>query len=238
MNILNRLLRTNTLYYPGCLTKFALPEIQKNYEVILRNLGINFIKLNDMETCCGSPVLNSGYPKDFEKSAKDTYDLFVKHGVKKIITNCPACYHIFRYEYPKTVKNWDIEVEHITQTINKNIQKIKSGEFEDITYHDPCHLARKSGVYEEPRRILKRCGKKIVEMKLNKVDSFCCGGGGGIKSNFNKLSNSIAKERIKQAEETCVNTIVTTCPMCYLNLKENSGKMKVKEFSEVVKDRT
>lgn len=238
MSIINKLLRTNTLYYPGCLTKFALPEIQKNYEMILNSLGINFIKLRDIETCCGSPVLNSGYSKEFEKNANDTYNLFVKHGVKKIITNCPACYHIFKTEYPKIVKNWDIEVEHITQTIDKNISKIKSGEFEDITYHDPCHLGRKSKIYEEPRRILKRSGKKIVEMKLNKKDSFCCGGGGSIKSNFNKLSNSIAKERITQAEETGVNTIVTSCPMCYLNLKENSRKMKVKEFSEVVKHGT
>lgn len=236
MKIISKLLRTNVLYYPGCLTKFVLPDIQKKYEKILSNINISFIKLKDVEACCGSPVLNSGYFKDFEKIANENYNTFVRHGIKKIITNCPACFHIFKNEYPETVKNWDIKVEHITQTINKNISKIKPGKPEYVTYHDPCHLGRKSKVYNEPRGIIKKSGKKIIEMKLNKGNSFCCGGGGGVKSNFNELSNSIAKERIKQAEEKEVNTIITSCPMCYLNLKENSNKIKVKEMSEVIKD--
>ena len=57
----------NILYFPGCLTKTVLPDIQKNYEKILNDLGIDFIMLKDEEYCCGSPVLRAGLKKDFEE---------------------------------------------------------------------------------------------------------------------------------------------------------------------------
>jgi hypothetical protein len=37
-SFLDKILGSNTLYYPGCLTKALLPEIQKNYEDILHQL--------------------------------------------------------------------------------------------------------------------------------------------------------------------------------------------------------
>jgi hypothetical protein len=37
-SFLDKILGSNTLYYPGCLTKALLPEIQKNYEDILNEL--------------------------------------------------------------------------------------------------------------------------------------------------------------------------------------------------------
>jgi Fe-S oxidoreductase len=71
-------------------------------------------------------------------------------------------------------------------------------------------------------------------MKLSKKSSFCCGGGSGVKSNYPELSNAIAKERIGMAKETGAECLVTTCPLCFMHLKENSGDMKVKELSEVL----
>ena len=69
---------SNTLYYPGCLTKFALPEIYENYKKILNSLNIDFITLNDEELCCGSPVLNAGYKDDFYELKEKNYAFFKK----------------------------------------------------------------------------------------------------------------------------------------------------------------
>jgi hypothetical protein len=45
-----------------------------------------------------------------------------------------------------------------------------------VTYHDPCHLRRKLGIFKEPRDLLKSTpGLEYVEMKdANR----CCGQGG------------------------------------------------------------
>ncbi|HID25899.1 MAG TPA: (Fe-S)-binding protein [Thermoplasmata archaeon] len=240
MGILERILGGNVLYYPGCMTKFLLKDVEKNYERILRSCGIDFIKLKDLEVCCGSPVKNAGYVKVFGRLVRKNFQVFKEHSVKKIITNCPACFHVISQEYPKFVKGWDIEVEHATVTIWKAMDegklKFKKSRKIRVTYHDPCHLGRYSGIYDEPRNILKALGYEIVEMEFSHENSFCCGGGGGVRANYPELSKSISLERIRQAKKTGVKVLVTACPLCYACLKDVSrGKVKVLEISELLK---
>ncbi|MGC9048608.1 MAG: (Fe-S)-binding protein [Patescibacteria group bacterium] len=234
-----KLFRGNILYYPGCLTKFVVKDLLDNYRQILRQLKIDFIELAGIEACCGSPALKAGYFDDFQKLAEKNLKIFKEHSVSKIITNCPACFMIFSKEYPKILgEKWDIQIEHITQTIAKKNEswklKIENSDRQAVSYHDPCHLGRQMGVYDEPREIIRLLGYEIKEMKLNRIDSFCCGGGGGVKSNEPELANQIAQDRLKQAEQTGVKILVTTCPLCYLHLKENTKDIEIKELSQLL----
>lgn len=235
MALFKKLFAGNVLFYPGCLTKFVGKDIEKNYKKILSKIGVDFITLRDLEVCCGSPILNAGYNEEAKKLAKKNLQVFKDHSVQKIVTACPACFRMFSKEYPKMVEAWDIEVEHITQTISKAISsgKYKPRKNEStVTYHDPCHLGRHSGIYDEPRQILKATGANLKEMRLSKEYAFCCGAGSGVKSNFPELANASSKERVQMAKETKAKCLVTTCPMCYYNLKENSDDLDVKELSQ------
>jgi len=238
MKILDKILGGNILYYPGCLTKFVGKDLKENYEKILRTIGIDFIELKEKEVCCGSPALNAGYKKTAEDLARKNYHVFKEHRVTKIISNCPACFKTFSQDYPLLLKEWDIKVEHASQTIYKSIQegrlKLKKKIEKIVTFHDPCYLGRYMSIYEEPRKILEFLGCKIVEMKFNRKNSFCCGGGGGVQSNYSELANSIAKERIQQALETKAEILVTTCPLCYYHLKRNSEEIQVFELSQLL----
>jgi len=240
MKIFEKILGGNTLYYPGCLTKFVAKEFKEKYEKILRKIGIDFIELSELEKCCGSPALKAGYLEDFKKLAEENLKIFKDHSVKKIITNCPACAMTFKIEYSKALgKEWNIEVLHISQVLEKAIKegKIKKKEIkEKITFHDPCHLGRGMGIFEEPREIIKSQGYEISEMELSRNESFCCGGGGGVKSNEPELANKIAKDRIEQAKKTGAKILCTNCPLCYLHLKENAKEIEVKELIELFED--
>lgn len=221
--ILEKLRFGNTLYYPGCLTHFVLPKIESNYKKILKELRIDFIFLPEFN-CCGSPVKHAGYKKDFEQLKERNLLFFKKYGVTKIITNCPACYRV--------LSDYGLNAEHITQTVWKNIKKIKTKHKGRITYHDPCHLGRHSNVYEEPRDILKHLGFTVVELPSCKERSFCCGGGAGLKSNYPAMSNDIAKRILSQVS---TKKLITPCPLCYKHFKENAPKdLEVLEFSEVL----
>jgi len=224
--IKNILLGKNTLYYPGCLTKFTLPQISKNYQTILTNLGIEFITLKDDEFCCGSPVLNAGYPEDFQNLRLKNNETFKKYNIGRIITNCPSCYYMFKKYYP------NLEVIHMIEIVHSKIKKL-SQKFDNdtITYHDPCHLGRKSGLYEEPREILEKLGFDIIEFNETKDSSLCCGGGAGLVNNFSEISNKIARLRLSQCK---AKKLITPCPMCYRHLKNNSSDIEILEFSEVL----
>jgi len=240
MGLLDKFMGGNVLYYPGCLTKFVLKDFQRNYENILKYCGIDFIRLKDIEVCCGSPVLNAGYENDFKTLARKNLDIFKKHGIKKIITGCPACYKTFHKDYKHALgAEWDIEAEHITQTIAKAIKfgKLKfKQQKKKITYHDPCNLGRHSGIYDEPRQILEAMGYEIVEIKFNRENAMCCGGGGGVRSNHPELTNAINKDVLEEAKKTKTDTIATACPMCdacFVQSSKDSGII-IKELSELI----
>jgi heterodisulfide reductase subunit D len=242
MALFKKIFKGNTLYYPGCLSKFVAKELTENYRRILREAGIDFIELADLEFCCGSPALKAGYSDDFKKLAEKNLQIFKDHSVGKIITHCPACFMIFKKEYPKVLgEKWNIEVLHVTEVLARSkrinekkseIRNLKS----EITYHDPCHLGRQMGVYDEPREIIKSLGYEIKEMDLNKNQNFCCGGGGGVQSNETDLANKIAKDRIAMAKKTGAKILVTPCPLCYLHLKKNAEgeDIEVKELSHLM----
>lgn len=216
----------NTLFYPGCMTKYVLKDLEKNYMELLRRLGIDFIMLKDLEFCCGSPVLNAGFPEDFNNLIDKNLESFKRHGVSRIITNCPGCYNILS-------KHYNLKVEHISQTIWKNIEKLKLQSFnEKITYHDPCHLGRHSNIYDEPRYILRALDFEIVESKRTRENTLCCGAGGGLRNNAPKMASKIAKLRFKDVP---ARKLITCCPMCYYHLKENApDNIEVLELSQVL----
>ena len=235
MKFIKKIFQSNTLYYPGCLTKFALPEILDGYKEILDQEGIDFITLSDKELCCGSPVKNAGAEKEFEKLAQKNLEVFKQHSIGKIITNCPACAVVFKKDYQKILGNkWEIEVSHISEIIEKSLPKIKKMKGK-CTYHDSCHLGRELKIYDQPRRIIEKCGWQIVEPILTRENSFCCGGGGGVNSNYQDLSEKIAQDRIDILRNTEVEMAITACPMCYLNLRNNANeKIEIKELSQII----
>lgn len=236
MSIFKKIFKGNTLYYPGCLSKFVAKELVENYRRILREAGIDFIELADTEVCCGSPALKAGYNDDFRKLAEKNLQIFKDHSVGRIITHCPTCSLIFKKHYPEVlVEKWNIEVLHTTEALAEKAKKAESKKGV-VTYHDPCHLGRQMGVYEAPRKVIKSLGYEIKEMELCREQSFCCGGGGGVHANEFELAGKIAKDRIAMAKKTGAKILVTPCPLCYLNLKNNSKDedIEVKELSELI----
>ena len=234
VNIFNKIIDYfgNLCYYPGCLTRATLPEIEKNYIEILKELNTDFITLPKEFICCGAPVLNAGYVDEFIGHKNVLVDHLKKYGVSKIITSCPTCYHMLK-------KKYGYNVIHFTQFLASKISKLNRitplGEPEKITYHDPCHLGRYENVYDEPRKIIQTMGFEVLEMRDNKEKSLCCGAGAGLRNIKPKMSSEIAKIRNKQALDLDTKKLVTCCPMCYTHLKENAPKgLEVYELSEFV----
>ncbi len=210
------------LFYAGCTDSLFYPERLADVVKILKKLGIEMNYLGSDEPCCGELMHTTGHWVKFRTQIEKTEKIFRETGVKTIVTHCPGCLRTFRDKYSKFYEKFDFEVLHVIQIIAK---KIENGEIQfkkpvnmKITYHDPCHLGRLAGIIEEPRIILNAIpGIELVEMNHIGYQSHCCGAGGGLMAVDYELVGNISDSRLKEAEATGAEYLVTICPSCEFN---------------------
>jgi len=226
--------KAETLYFVGCTSAFdsTLWRVAQNTAKILLHAGVDLGMLGKKEICCGSPVARIGDRETFITLARRNIELLNETGVKEIVTFCPGCYRALKHDYKEVpeVPELNASVFHTAEYIDRLIQegKIKiPGELKmSVTWHDPCHLGRHCGIYEEPRRILKAIpGVELVEMERIKDQSWCCGGGGGVRTAFIDFAQKTATKRIEEAKKTGAQAIVTECPFCEQNIGDALSKM-------------
>ena len=220
------------LYFKGCTAREKLNSISKATERILKAANVKYETLDD-EKCCGSVLLRTGFLDDaIEQMNGNLKDL---EG-RTILTSCAGCYKTLKEDYKKYL-GVELKVIHISQLLEQLIKEnkisLKGKDNLNVTYHDSCHLGRHAGEYEAPRNVINSISK-LVEMENIKEKSRCCGSGGGVKSAYGDLSDSIANLRIKEAEETGADLLVSACPFCKLNLSQNSDDLEVLDLSEFV----
>ncbi len=199
------------------MIRYAYKELAENWLAIFRKLKINVIIIPE-ERCCGSPLKNAGAKGEFEENAEKLSKILEKYHVGEIIAACPACAY--------TLSSYlDVPVKHTTQVILEKIEKVKLKPLNmKVCYHDPCHLARYLEIFNEPREILAKCSCKVVDIEFSKKMTYCCGGGGGLPANHPEVAEIIVKNRIEQLQSREVDGIVTSCPMCYHQLRKYASK--------------
>lgn len=219
-------------FFVGCSTSYKLPEIAESVVRILENVGVGLTLLDD-EWCCGSPLLRIGQTELAKNCALHNVSNIEQMGIKTLVTACPGCNKAFREDYKgKLHLSLPFSVQHLTEflsgefkrgklTVNKGVVK----EFQKVTYHDPCHAGRHMGIYEQPRQILANIpGIELVEMRRNRRNAWCCGGGGGVNKVFPEITQFASNQRILEAEETGARALITSCPFCVVNLKEAASR--------------
>ena len=219
--------KADILYFVGC-TAALTPEIKSvaiQTAHVLHKLNIDFSLFGKQEVCCGSVSKRTGNLKAFNIMATKNYEIFKKSGIRKIITSCAGCYRTLKVDYKDYLEDLNIEVLHTIEFLDSFLKEEKI-ELKNLgiktTYHDPCHTGRNAGLtplYEEPRCILSQISE-FIEMKTIKENAKCCGAGGGVKKGFPQLALEIAKTRIKEAEDTGAEYLVSICPFCYRNLND------------------
>lgn len=227
--------KAEVLYFTGCSgalypTVYSIPQ---SLVRIMNKCGIDYTLLGQEEACCGFPLIGSGEFNKGRHLIEKNMESFKKLGIKKIVTSCPSCFHTIRDTYPKVLgEQLPFEVLHSSQFLINliNDKKIDLGEVnEAVTYHDPCDLGRNSGIFEEPRAVIRSIpGVEFIEMCNAGEDSNCCGGGGNLEAVDPGLTAQIAYSRLKQVEETGAKTVISSCQQCKRTLQGNARKNKLR----------
>ncbi len=211
---------------------------------ILSVAKISFGIIGQDESCCGENIRRTGAERVFAKLAQDNLNAFKQHGVDKMIVTSPHCFVAFKNDYQEL--NLELDVIHTSQLF---YQLIADGKLapkgplkKKVVYHDPCTLGRQSGIYEEPRGILKSIpGLELVEIKnYNREYALCCGGGSGGLWLDRPAELRMANLRVKQAVETGAEVLAVACPYCLLmfedSVKTMNVNLEVKDISEILSE--
>ncbi len=235
--------KAEVLYYVGCTASFDanIQEVAINTAEILHRLNIDYGILGLQEVCCGSVLHRVGHPEYF-RLARENLERFNSMGIKTIVTSCAGCYRTIKLNYPELGK-LKFEILHLVEFLVRMLEEGKLKFTKElplkVTYHDPCHLGRHNDLYEEPRKILNSLpGVEFIEMERTREYSRCCGAGGGLKAGFTEIQGKMAVLRIKDAEATGADALVSACPFCQQALKaaitQTNSPLKMRDITELV----
>ena len=233
----------DVMFFAGCTGAYRQQTLPQMGVRVLSRAGVSMNTLGPEEWCCSSPLLRTGTHKYSLECAEKTVEGADGMGAKDMVMTCSGCYKTVSTDFGKFYAKTGQNVYHFSQYVEKLIADRKlplNHEFKaKVTYHDPCHMGRHMGVFDAPRNVLKKIkGIELVEMDRTRENSRCCGAGGGYKSQYNDMAVNIAAERIRDAEETGAEILVTCCPFCVVNLtqgaKQIGSKIKIMDLSEVL----
>jgi Fe-S oxidoreductase len=238
----------DVLYWTGCAVNYD-PRAQltaRSFVKVLNTAGVNFAVLGEQENCTGDVARRAGKEDLYFELVSGNVELLNEVKPKRIVVTCPHCFHNLGKEYHQFGGVYD--VVHHTQLIDELIDAGKlpmsahPDRMSNVTFHDPCYLARHNGVVDEPREVLNALGEHLIEMPRSGKRSFCCGAGG---AQFWKEEEPGTKpvnvERYQEAAATGAEVLAVGCPFCaqmFESARSNMGEGPViKDVAELIAER-
>jgi len=223
--------KADILYFAGCMSHLT-PGIIANTREILGRAGIRFTMLDEKGgICCGRPAMQAGFVRQAESIVRQTTGLINRSQASLLLVNCPICYRIFNEEY-----NLDMPVMHHSSYF-KDLIQVNPGLFTQtsarFTYHDPCELGRGSGIYQQPRSVIKKIGT-LLPVDLEKEEALCCGGSLANLSITPAQRDLVTDAAYDNLAAPSPDYIVTSCPLCKKTFSKGKRDIPVIDIAEAV----
>lgn len=217
--------RSRVGFFLGCAQNLLFADQSAATIRVLTRNGCTVITPRKT-VCCGMPALGYGRLELVLEQARHNITLFEQAGVEFVITDCATCGSTLK-KYAELLKNdpewaeranaFSFKVRDVSEflaaiPLEKPPKRIDAR----VTYHDPCHLRRGQGVWEQPRAILKMIdGLDLVE--LPEAD-WCCGSAGSQLITHYQTSLKVLERKMDNLAGTRAEMIASGCPGCQMQL--------------------
>lgn len=223
----------NVLYFSGCMGHLT-PTVERAMLRIMDAANVKYRFMDaDGSVCCGRPLMMAGMYEAAKSVKEKNRQAIHASGARILVTSCPICFKMFNEEY----KLYGVEVLHHTQYL---LRLVEAGSLWlnhsglSVVYHDPCELGRGSGVFKEPRKLLRRVAKIMPAME-EKENSLCCGGSLGDFGLNHEQRKSIRDAALEILLKPKPDILITACPLCKKSFHDGSSA-HVKDIAELVAD--
>ncbi|HET6551348.1 MAG TPA: (Fe-S)-binding protein, partial [Solirubrobacter sp.] len=175
-----------TILFVDCEAAFHRTSVPRAVAQLLRRAGVEFGLMRE-QWCCGGPAAEMGYVDQAMRFARHNLDDWRAVGAKRVIVLDPHDYITVTEDYPRYfgAEFDDLEivlaVEMLAGLVGDGTLTPSVPIERTITYHDPCRLNKRRGIWREPREILRA----IPGLDFRDVDhvtqwSYCSGAGAGL----------------------------------------------------------
>ena len=192
---------------------------------VLRKLGVE-VDFPAGQTCCGQPAFNYGFRSEAKKVARHFISVF--EGDNPIVAPSGSCAAMVKVFYPDLFRDdpqsyqqaeaLSARVYEFSQFLVKvlGVEDVGAAYSGRVTYHDSCHLLRKLGIREEPRRLIQAVkGVELVEMEHSEA---CCGFGGAFSVKLPHISEAILREKIENIQASGAEAVVANDTGCLMHI--------------------
>jgi heterodisulfide reductase subunit B2 len=233
---------TSYAYYPGCSAKATGASYEESLLSVARTLGIDLEEIDDWN-CCGATAYFSVREKLAMAISARNLALAEQQG-KDIVAPCSACYlglakaNKYLKEFPETRKtvcgalnaagleyDGTVEVLHALEIFIQEpmLSKVKASVKHPLTGlkvagYVGCQMVRPYGFddaeYPEALDIISAAlGATPVPYPMA---ARCCGGSQMMTNE--EVALRMSKNVLLAAEQAGADCIITTCPLCHMNL--------------------
>ena len=237
-------------YYPGC----SLEKTQRGYDesvrAVFKALDQELVEIDDWN-CCGATMYMS--VKETVSLAVSARNLALAERTGlDILAPCSSCFTTLsktnrilnqnpemhrdvnealaegglsysgkvKVRHPLDILMNDIGLEAVRAKLQRNLNGLK------IAPYYGCQIVRPDKTFDDREnpvlldRLFSACGGDVVyfPMKLR-----CCGG--MLMTTFEETALKLNKELLECATDNGADVMVTTCPLCHMNLEAYQGKI-------------
>ncbi len=234
------------LYLPNPRELTVSPGIFTANLKILHLLGVDWT----LSSTC-SDVTNWGYFTGDDRAAGQIIAQVVEAAERLqvetlVLTECGHGYKSYTYDAQRLLgRPLPFKVEIISRMAARGIEsgKLRVDPSRNPglhTYHDPCNMGRKADLLDPPRVIMAAAVAQFVELSPNRMESLCCGGGGGVDRvpRSSEIRNQVGGLKIQQIQRSGAETVVTGCLSCQSTIdalaRHHKHKVKVLTLGQTV----
>jgi L-lactate dehydrogenase complex protein LldE len=230
-----------------CINDAMFPDTGMATVRLLEGLGID-VEFPAAQTCCGQPMVNSGYLNEAVPVVRTFVDAF--SGYDAVVTPSGSCAASARHQHALVARrSGDLGLAAAVAEVAPTVYELSEflvdvlgvvdvGAYfpHTVTYHPTCHSVRMAHVGDRPQRLLQAV-KGITLVDLPRAEE-CCGFGGTFALKNDETSVAMGSDKARHVGESGAEVLVAGDNSCLLHIggllsRQRSG-VRVMHLAEVL----
>ena len=193
-----------------CINDALFPDTGRAVVTLLRRLGVE-VDFPAAQTCCGQPMVNTGYVAEAVPAVRAFVDAFASYDA--IVTPSGSCAGSARHQHRivaersgdpglvRAVAETSPKVYELTEFLVDvlGLTDVGASFPHTVTYHPTCHSLRMLGVGDRPRLLLEQVrGLRLVDLPRA---TECCGFGGTFAMKNADTSIAMGSDKARHVRE-------------------------------------